>query len=111
MPRRAVFAGYESRHMIFVSVNQHIRIRQRLLFLQFAVEVDVAGEKQIKDGKMARVENHYSGCSVETEYAEGKGIIIQADPNTNLLHPMTRIPAVHYPIPLHTDNACCRQKP
>jgi len=64
----------------------------------FAVEVDVAGEKQIKDGKMARVENHYSGCSVETEYAEGKGIIIQADPNTNLLHPMTRIPAVHYPI-------------
>ena len=58
----------------------------------------MAGEKQIQNGKMARVENHYSGCSVETECAEGEGVIIQADPNTNLLHPMTRIPAVRYPI-------------
>ena len=47
---------------------------------------------------MARVENHYSGCTVETENAEGEGVVILADPNTNLLHPMTRIPAVKYPI-------------
>ena len=47
---------------------------------------------------MAKVENHYSVCAVETTCGEGEGIIISADPNTNLLHPMTRIPAVRYPV-------------
>ena len=64
----------------------------------FAVEIDVEGEKQVQDGKMAKVENHYSVCAVETTCGEGEGIIISADPNTNLLHPMTRIPAVRYPV-------------
>lgn len=64
----------------------------------FAVEIDVEGEKQIQEGNQAQVENYYSGCQVVAEENEGEGVIIFADPNTNLLHPMTRIPAVHYRI-------------
>lgn len=64
----------------------------------FAVEIDVEGEKQIQEGNQAQVENYYSGCQVVAEGNEGEGVIIFADPNTNLLHPMTRIPAVHYRI-------------
>lgn len=64
----------------------------------FAVEIDVEGEKQIQDGAFARVENYYSGCSVKTECKEAEGTVIFTDPNTNLLHPMTRTPAVRYPI-------------
>lgn len=64
----------------------------------FAVEVDTAGEKQMQDGSMAAVENCYSACRVEAKGVTGDGIVIFADPNTNLLHPMTRIPAVRYQI-------------
>lgn len=64
----------------------------------FAVEIDVEGEKLLEDQKTARVENYYSACEVTAVEGEGKGTIIVADPNTNLLHPMTRIPAVCYQI-------------
>jgi hypothetical protein len=64
----------------------------------FAVEIDVAGEKLTEVKNMAQVENEYSGCRVTSLSGVGKGTIIVADPNTNLLHPMTRIPAICYTI-------------
>lgn len=64
----------------------------------FAVEIDVAGEKLTEEASMAQVENEYCKCQVTAVQGEGKGEIIIADPNTNLLHPMTRIPAIGYQI-------------
>lgn len=64
----------------------------------FAVEVDVEGERLLQEPKLAQIENAYSLCRVSTVCGEGKGIIIIADPNTNLVHPMTRIPAICYEI-------------
>lgn len=64
----------------------------------FAVEIDVAGEKLVQENNTARVENGYCKCQVKAVQGDGKGEIIIADPNTNLLHPMTRIPAVRYKI-------------
>ena len=64
----------------------------------FAVEIDVEGEKQIQDGNMATVENYYSSCQVTAQNGSGEGVVIFADPNTNLLHAMARIPAIRYQI-------------
>ena len=64
----------------------------------FAVEIDVDGEKLTQEGNTAMVENYYSFCRVTAIDKEGVGTVILADPNTNLLHPMTRIPAVCYHI-------------
>lgn len=66
----------------------------------FAVEIDVPGTKIEEEGNQAFVENSYSRCRVEVVEGTGKGTIINADPNTNLLHPMTRIPAICYEIPV-----------
>lgn len=64
----------------------------------FAVEIDVEGEKQTEMEHASCVENHYSKCMVSSQCGEGEGYIIVADPNTNLAHPMTRIPSVHYTV-------------
>ncbi len=64
----------------------------------FAVEIDVPGEKLAEEDNKAWVENGYSICQVIAVQGDGRGEIIVADPNTNLLHPMTRIPAVRYRI-------------
>lgn len=64
----------------------------------FAVEIDVAGERLVQEDNTAWVENEYCECQVTAVQGEGKGEIIIADPNTNLLHPMTRIPAIRYQI-------------
>ena len=64
----------------------------------FAVEIDTEGEKQAQEERAAQVENAYSMCQVTAKCGQGEGIIIGADPNTNLLHPMTRIPAIRYQI-------------
>lgn len=64
----------------------------------FAVEIDVDGEILGCDKKSALVENYYSSCRVSIVQGNGEGEIIIADPNTNLVHPMTRIPAVCYSI-------------
>ncbi len=65
----------------------------------FAVEIDVEGEKLVKEADLASVSNYYSSCQVKAVQGEGTGEIIVADPNTNLLHPMTRIPSICYRIP------------
>lgn len=64
----------------------------------FAVEIDVEGERMLYGSNSARVENFYSFCDVFCVSGGGEGEIIVADPNTNLLHPMTRIPALRYQI-------------
>lgn len=64
----------------------------------FAVEIDVAGEALLEEAESAFVKNNYSSCKVISVSGGGKGKVIIADPNTNLLHPMTRIPAVCYSI-------------
>ncbi|MFA9464577.1 MAG: DUF2264 domain-containing protein [Velocimicrobium sp.] len=64
----------------------------------FAVEIDVEGERLTQDDSMAQVENAYCECGVFSMSEKGCGTIIIADPNTNLLHPMTRIPAICYSI-------------
>lgn len=64
----------------------------------FAVEIDVPGEKLTEAVNMAQVENHYSSCKVTASGTEGDGTVIIADPNTNLMHAMTRIPSICYKI-------------
>ncbi|MFG6383082.1 MAG: DUF2264 domain-containing protein [Lachnospiraceae bacterium] len=64
----------------------------------FAVQIDVEGEKLVEEETSAYVENHYSKCIVSSKSSKGKGYIIMADPNTNLAHPMTRIPSICYSI-------------
>lgn len=64
----------------------------------FAVEIDVEGEKIDESVTSAQVENSYCSCKVTAVCGLGKGSVIAADPNTNLLHPMTRIPSVCYRI-------------
>ncbi len=64
----------------------------------FAVEIDVEGEKMQQDKTSAKVQNYYSNCCITLVSGEGEGEVIVADPNTNLLHPMTRIPAIRYQI-------------
>lgn len=64
----------------------------------FAVEIDVDGEKIVEESNAAYVQNDYSGCAVLSIQGDGKGYVIIADPNTNLLHPMTRIPSIAYEI-------------
>lgn len=64
----------------------------------FAVEIDVEGEKLTAEAGGAEAANGYCCCLVRAVQGDGKGEIIIADPNTNLLHPMTRIPAVRYEV-------------
>ncbi|MBO5302884.1 MAG: DUF2264 domain-containing protein [Lachnospiraceae bacterium] len=64
----------------------------------FAVEIDVEGEKLTEEENMAQVENYYSSCKVSATGVKGEGTVIIADPNTNLMHAMTRIPSVCYKI-------------
>ena len=52
----------------------------------------------IQEATAAQVKNGYCGCRVIAVCGEGTGKIIVADPNTNLLHPMTRIPSILYKI-------------
>ncbi len=64
----------------------------------FAVEIDVEGETQQAGSDTALLANHYSSCLVKCVQGEGCGEIICAACNTNLLHAMTRIPAIRYQI-------------
>ncbi len=64
----------------------------------FAVEIDVTGEKLTQEQFFAQVENEYAMCRVSSACGKGQGTVIVADPNTNLLHPMTRIPAICYSV-------------
>lgn len=64
----------------------------------FAVETNLSKQvtKEV-EGSMSRVENSESFCQVKGETL-GLGMIIIADPNTNILYPKTLIPAIKYEI-------------
>lgn len=64
----------------------------------FAVEIDVEKEVQQAGEDTALLANYYSSCLVRRLRGEGAGEIIPTACNTNLLHAMTRIPAIKYQI-------------
>lgn len=64
----------------------------------FAVEKFTDGYGQESNGKSASVRFEGQGCSVSGEGPEAAGIVIEADPNTNVLYANASIPAVSYRI-------------
>lgn len=60
----------------------------------FAVPRDASGYKEDFNNNCANILTNSGGCEV----GGGPGMIIEASPNTNLLHPRTSIPAVKYSI-------------
>lgn len=101
----APYPGVKVKTIITPAVDGHIRkhiieseIECEAYDCGFAVEIDVEGEKLTEGSSVAQAENDYSLCRVTSVCGEGKGKIIIADPNTNLLHPMTRIPAICYQV-------------
>lgn len=64
----------------------------------FAVPWDIDTTKTSAGEGEAEVMAKNGGCRVYSEY--GEGVIIAAQPNTNLICPRTRIPAVKYQIPI-----------
>lgn len=60
----------------------------------FAISRDAPGYKEAFNNNCANILTDSGGCEV----GGGPGLIIEASPNTNLLHPRTSIPAVKYSI-------------
>lgn len=64
----------------------------------FAVEKFTDSYEQWEKENRACVKERLSGCLVEGEGPEAKGLVIPADPNTNVLYANSSIPAVSYRI-------------
>ncbi len=64
----------------------------------YSVEKFTPGYEQKADENQAEVRYENMGCRVEGDGPEAKGMIIEADPNTNVLYTNTTIPAVSYRI-------------
>jgi hypothetical protein len=63
----------------------------------FSVAVtEVQGYEENALGKEAYINNSFSSCKVMSISEEGIGEIIEAEPNTNLIHSKTKIPAIKY---------------
>lgn len=62
----------------------------------FSVEKFTPGYEQKAGGQEAEVRYDAMGCHVRGDGPEAKGMIIEADPNTNVLYPNGSIPAVSY---------------
>lgn len=84
--------GHIRRH----SINSTIECRA--YDCGYAVEIDTEGERLTEEQSMAQIENSHSYCRITAVCGDGRGTVIIADPNTNLLHPKTGIPAVCYSI-------------
>ena len=65
----------------------------------FAVPRFAAGFAQAAQGAQAEARNDSLSCRVLSEKGGGKGIVLEAWPNTNLYSTNTVIPAVRYAIP------------
>lgn len=61
-------------------------------------------------GSKAAVSHGSIYCSVEAEEGKGTGFIINADPNTNIIHPRTLIPAIKYKIEKGTTHLTTKVK-
>lgn len=64
----------------------------------FSVEKFTEGYEQRAEGTKSSVSYNKQGCHVSGKGPEAKGIVIEADPNTNVLYPNASIPAVVYRI-------------
>lgn len=64
----------------------------------FSVEKFTKGYEQTAEGNEAQIRYEDMGCRVRGDGPEAKGVIIEADPNTNVLYPNGSIPAVSYRI-------------
>jgi hypothetical protein len=64
----------------------------------FSVEKFTKGYEQKAEGEKSSVTYETQGCYVSGKGPEAKGIVIEADPNTNVLYPNASIPAVSYRI-------------
>lgn len=64
----------------------------------FSVEKFCSDYEQKADGNSASVSHKEQGCMVSGEGPEAAGVVIEADPNTNVLYPNASIPAVSYRI-------------
>ena len=64
----------------------------------FSVEKFTEGYEQQAEGSRASVSHAGQGCSVSGEGPKAAGVVIEADPNTNVLYPNSSIPAVSYQI-------------
>ena len=64
----------------------------------FAVEKFTEGYGESAEGKTAAAAWRKQGCTVSGEGPEAAGVVIGADPNTNVLYANTSIPAVAYKI-------------
>lgn len=62
----------------------------------FSVAKFTDGYEQNADKAGAFVGNRDMGCRVSGNGSEAKGVVIEADPNTNVLYPNGSIPAVAY---------------
>lgn len=64
----------------------------------FAVETFTPGCQETTEGPTAAVTYAAQGCTLTGHGPEASGLIINADPNTNVLYPNSAIPAVSYRI-------------
>lgn len=64
----------------------------------YSVEKFTEGYVQKADGVCAEVSFERMGCRVQGRGPEAKGLVIEADPNTDVLYPNGSIPAVSYRI-------------
>jgi hypothetical protein len=64
----------------------------------FSVEKFTKGYEQKAEGEKSSVTYETQGCHVSGKGPEAKGLVIEADPNTNVLYPNASIPAVSYRI-------------
>lgn len=64
----------------------------------FAVEKFTENFKQTAEGRKAAISYKEQGCTVSGDGPEALGVLIEADPNTNVLYPNANIPAVSYRI-------------
>lgn len=64
----------------------------------FSVEKFTTGYQQKAEGNEASVLWEKQGCTVSGNGPKAKGVVIEADPNTNVLYPNASIPAVAYRI-------------
>ena len=62
----------------------------------FSVEKFTEGYEQKAEGAGAFVRFKDMGCEVRGNWPKAKGVVIEADPNTNVLYPNGSIPAVAY---------------
>lgn len=64
----------------------------------FSVQKFTAGYEQKAEENHAAVQDKDMGCTVTGIGPEARGVVIEADPNTNVLYPNSSIPAVSYRI-------------